>query len=52
MKAKVYSQDGKVTGEIDLAEDVFGAEVNEHLLYLVIKSIIPVYDKIELVLDV
>jgi large subunit ribosomal protein L4 len=38
MKAKVYSQDGKVTGEIDLADDVFGAEVNEHLLYQVIKS--------------
>ena len=39
MKAKVYSEDGKVTGEIDLAEAVFGAEVNEHLMYLVIKSL-------------
>lgn len=39
MKAKVYSEDGKVTGEIDLAEAVFGVEVNEHLMYLVVKSL-------------
>jgi len=39
MKAKVYSEDGKVTGEIDLADAVFGVEVNEHLMYLVVKSI-------------
>jgi large subunit ribosomal protein L4 len=39
MKAIVYSEDGKVTGEMDLAEGVFGVEVNEHLMYLVVKSL-------------
>ncbi len=39
MKAKVFSQDGKVAGEMDLADGVFGADVNEHLMYLVVKSL-------------
>jgi large subunit ribosomal protein L4 len=39
MKVKVFSQDGKVQGDLDLSDDVFGGEVNEHLLYLVIKSL-------------
>jgi large subunit ribosomal protein L4 len=38
MKAKVYTQDGKAKGEIELAESVFNAGVNEQVLYLVIKS--------------
>lgn len=36
MKAKVYQQDGKVKGEIELPEAVFGADVNEPLLHQVI----------------
>jgi large subunit ribosomal protein L4 len=39
MKVKIYSQDGKVQGEMELADEVFAAEVDEHLLYLVIKSL-------------
>ena len=38
MKAKVYTQDGKVKGEVDLADGVFNTDVNTHVLYLVIKS--------------
>jgi large subunit ribosomal protein L4 len=38
MKAKVYSQDGKVKGEVDLADSVFAADINEQVMYLVIKS--------------
>jgi len=36
MKAKLYQQDGTVKGQIDLPEDVFGAQVNESLLHQVI----------------
>jgi large subunit ribosomal protein L4 len=39
MKVKMYSRDGKEQGEIELADAVFGADVNEHLLYEVIKSL-------------
>jgi large subunit ribosomal protein L4 len=39
MKAKVFSQDGKLTGEMELADGVFGVDVNEHLMYLVVKSL-------------
>jgi large subunit ribosomal protein L4 len=39
MKAKVFSQDGKLTGEMELSDGVFGVEVNEHLMYLVVKSL-------------
>ena len=38
MKAKVYHQDGKVKGEMDLADGVFNADVNEQVMYLVVKS--------------
>jgi large subunit ribosomal protein L4 len=38
MKAKVYSQDGKVKGEVDLADSVFNAEINNQVMYLVVKS--------------
>jgi large subunit ribosomal protein L4 len=38
MKAKVYSQDGKVKGDIDLADSVFNAAVNEQVMYLVVKT--------------
>jgi large subunit ribosomal protein L4 len=38
MKAKVYKQDGKVKGEIELPASVFAAEMKEHLLYQVIKG--------------
>ena len=36
MKTKVFQQDGKVKGEKELPESVFGAEVNERLLHQVI----------------
>ena len=39
MKAKVFSQDGKLTGEMELSDGVFGVDVNEHLMYLVVKSL-------------
>jgi large subunit ribosomal protein L4 len=38
MKAKLYQQDGKVKGEIELPASVFAAEIKEHLLYLVLKG--------------
>jgi large subunit ribosomal protein L4 len=38
MKAKVFYQDGKVKGEIDLADSVFNAEINEQVMYLVVKT--------------
>jgi len=38
MKAKVYSQDGKVKGDIDLADSIFNTDINEHVMYLVVKS--------------
>jgi large subunit ribosomal protein L4 len=38
MKAKVFYQDGKVKGDIDLADSVFNAEVNEQIMYLVVKT--------------
>jgi large subunit ribosomal protein L4 len=38
MKAKVFTQDGKVNGEIDLADSVFNAEINEQVMYLVVKT--------------
>jgi large subunit ribosomal protein L4 len=39
MKAKVFSEDGKEKGEMDLADGVFNVEVNEHLMYLVVKAL-------------
>jgi large subunit ribosomal protein L4 len=38
MKTKVYTQDGTPKGEMDLPDEVFGADINEHLLYLVVKA--------------
>ncbi len=38
MKAKVFYQDGTVKGEIDLADSVFNADVNEQVMYLVVKT--------------
>jgi large subunit ribosomal protein L4 len=38
MKTKVFTQDGKAKGEIDLPDEVFGATINEHLMHLVVKS--------------
>lgn len=38
MKAKVYRQDGKVKGEIELPAAVFAAETKGHQLYQVIKG--------------
>jgi len=38
MKAKLYQQDGKVKGEVELPASVFAAEIKEHLLYQVLKG--------------
>ncbi len=38
MKTTVYNLDRDSVGEIDLADDVFGVEVNEDLLYEVLKA--------------
>jgi large subunit ribosomal protein L4 len=38
MKAKVFYQDGKVKGEMDLADSVFNVEINEQVMYLVVKT--------------
>src|SRR6202522_3297314 len=38
MKLPVYNQKRESVGEIDLADEVFGAEVKEHLFYEVVKA--------------
>lgn len=39
MKLSVYNTDGKDTGrQIDLPEDIFGVEPNEHAVYLAVKQ--------------
>lgn len=39
MKVKVYSKEGKETGrEIELADNIFGIEPNDHAVYLTVKS--------------
>jgi large subunit ribosomal protein L4 len=38
MKVSVYNLDRKPVGEIELADEVFGCEVNEHLFYEVTKA--------------
>jgi large subunit ribosomal protein L4 len=38
MKAKVYTQAGKAIGEVELPGEVFGGEINEHLMHLVVKG--------------
>ena len=40
MKAKLFSQDGQAKGSVELPAAAFAAEVNEHILYLVIKSLL------------
>lgn len=37
-RVNVYNMSGEQTGEIELAEDVFGVEVNQHVLYEVVKN--------------
>lgn len=37
-KANIYDLDKKTVGELELADEVFGAEVNEDLLYEVVKA--------------
>ncbi|RLB46024.1 MAG: 50S ribosomal protein L4 [Deltaproteobacteria bacterium] len=37
-KANIYDLDKKAVGELELADEVFGAEVNEDLLYEVVKA--------------
>jgi len=37
-KVNVYNMLGEQTGEIELAEDVFGVEINQHVLYEVVKN--------------
>lgn len=38
MKAKVFSQDGTVKGDIQLSDSVFNAAINQQVMYLVLKS--------------
>jgi len=37
-KVNVYNISGEQIGEIDLSENVFGAEINQHVLYEVVKN--------------
>ena len=37
-KVDLYNMDGKVIGDIELSENVFGTEVNEDVLYLAVES--------------
>ena len=38
MKTDIKNLEGKKVGEIELADEVFGAEVKEHLLWEVVKA--------------
>lgn len=38
MKAKVFTQDGKEKGIVELPEEVFGVEVNNALMHLIVTS--------------
>lgn len=38
MKVDKYSIDGKVVGQVDLSDEVFGAEINDHVVYEYIKA--------------
>jgi large subunit ribosomal protein L4 len=38
MKAKIFTQSGQMSGDIDLPDEVFNAEINEHLMHLVVKG--------------
>ena len=37
-KVNVYDMSGKEVEEIELSEDIFGIEVNEHVLYEAVKN--------------
>ena len=37
-KVNVYNQLGEVVGDIELNEAIFGIEVNEHVVYEVVKN--------------
>ena len=37
-KVDLYNMDGKVIGDIELSENIFGTEVNEDVLYLAVES--------------
>ena len=37
-KVDLYNMEGKVVGDIELSENVFGVEVNEDVLYLAVES--------------
>jgi large subunit ribosomal protein L4 len=38
MKAKLYQQDGKVKGDVELPDAVFAVEIKDHLLFQVVKG--------------
>lgn len=38
MNAKVFTQDGKEKGTVELPEEIFGVEVNNALMHLIVKS--------------
>jgi large subunit ribosomal protein L4 len=38
MKVTVYNLKREAVGELDLSDEVFGAEVKEHLFYEVVKA--------------
>lgn len=37
-KVDLYNQDGNTVGEIELSDDIFGIEVNEHAVYEAVKN--------------
>lgn len=36
-KVALYSMDGTAVGDIDLSDDIFGVEVNHHVMHQVVK---------------
>ena len=38
LSANLYDAQGKMTGNIDLPENIFGVRVNQHLLYLAVRN--------------
>lgn len=40
MKAKLFTQDGKENGEIELSEEIFNCKINSSLVHLVVKSLL------------
>lgn len=37
-KVTMYNMEGKEVGDVELNDDIFGAEVNEHLIYMAVKQ--------------